>query len=263
MALAGFVTAGTLPAAAAPGHVQYEYVALGDSYAAGVGATSDDPQPFCGRTDNGYPELLDNQGRIGPVENVACFGATTSIVAGQVSELELDTRLVTLTVGGNDLSFRGVLITCSESPENCLGAIEVALKSLEDLGINLLKLYTDIADAAPEARIVVTGYPILFEPPDAEDPGAENINALNAATADLNDTIEQAVAAANAADINIHYVDVTEEFAGHGIGCTDSPNCLFINEPPNPAPFHPNDNGYNAYADAISAALPGGWLKEL
>jgi hypothetical protein len=45
MALAGFVTAGTLPAAAAPGPVEVEYVALGDSYAAGVGATIKVPDP--------------------------------------------------------------------------------------------------------------------------------------------------------------------------------------------------------------------------
>ena len=27
--------------------------------------------------------------------------------------------------------------------------------------------------------------------------------------------------------------------------------------------FHPNADGYQAYADAISAALPGGWFKAL
>ena len=43
MALAGFMTAGTLPAAATASTVQY--VALGDSYAAGVGATIVTPSP--------------------------------------------------------------------------------------------------------------------------------------------------------------------------------------------------------------------------
>lgn len=49
MALAGFVTAGVLPAAATPGTVQY--VALGDSYAAGTAIHSDCPA-------DGYPVLL-------------------------------------------------------------------------------------------------------------------------------------------------------------------------------------------------------------
>ena len=43
LALAGFVTGGTLPAAATASTVQY--VALGDSYAAGVGATIQPPSP--------------------------------------------------------------------------------------------------------------------------------------------------------------------------------------------------------------------------
>jgi hypothetical protein len=79
----------------------------------------------------------------------------------------------------------------------------------------------------------------------------------------FNDTIERAAAGANAADINIHYIDVTEEFAGHGIGC-NSPNCLFINPPAMPLPeaFHPNANGDNAYANAIKTKLPGGWFDK-
>jgi lysophospholipase L1-like esterase len=68
---------------------------------------------------------------------------------------------------------------------------------------------------------------------------------------------------------NIHYVDVTEEFAGHGIvdprSCTD-PNAfihsLLICDPPgqDPEAFHPTAAGYAAYAEAIKTKLPGGWL---
>ena len=54
MALAGFVTAGALPAAAAPSTVQY--VALGDSYAAGAAAGV---SPNCPHGDDGYPALLE------------------------------------------------------------------------------------------------------------------------------------------------------------------------------------------------------------
>ena len=34
----------------------------------------------------------------------------------------------------------------------------------EALGSDLTDLYADVAEAAPKARIVVTGYPHLFEP---------------------------------------------------------------------------------------------------
>jgi lysophospholipase L1-like esterase len=277
MALAGFVTAGTLPAAATASPVQY--VALGDSYAAGVGATIVTPQP-CGRSGNGYPELLDEQGRIELLANFACFGATTSDVAKTVSELKKlgklnpGTRLVTLTVGGADLNFRDVLTTCSlPVPTDCPDAVNDALLLLPDLKSNLTNLYTEIAAAAPEARIVVTGYPLLFEPGDRSEFDPELvINPVNAAGADLNETIEAAVAAANE-DGNIDYVDVTEEFARHGVlkRITNQDSNAFIHSPliiiegklqPDPAAYHPNDNGYHAYADAISAALPRGWLNE-
>jgi hypothetical protein len=55
--------------------------------------------------------------------------------------------------------------------------------------------------------------------------------------------------------VNIMYVDVTAEFAGH---CIDSGDDTFINPLGTEAAFHPNADGYGAYADAISASLPRG-----
>ena len=106
-----------------------------------------------------------------------------------------------------------------------------------------------VAKKAPNALIVVTGYPYLFEP----DPNNPIITAFNAATAALNTTIETAVKATH--NDNIIYVDVTEQFEGHGIGSSDDP---FINAPGptrSPEDFHPNAAGYRAYAKAISAAI--------
>jgi lysophospholipase L1-like esterase len=256
VALAGFVTVGALPAAAAPSAIQY--VALGDSYAAGQGAP-----PYlntCLQSNQSYPELLDGEGRIELQENnPTCTGATTaSVAATLMSALTSDTRLVTLTVGAANLDLSGVLLACSPGPSvACDTAIRQALSMLPMLGSQLTELYAAVAVAAPRARIVVTGYPHLFEPVD------QLSMTINAAIDQLNNTIEQAVSVANDADINIHYVDVTDEFAGHGIGALP-PAVLFINPPSVGLPdaFHPTAAGYQAYADAISAALPGGWLKQ-
>jgi lysophospholipase L1-like esterase len=261
IAMAGFVTVGTLPAAAKPGIIPY--VALGDSYAAGTAIDGS-----CPRTSIGYPTLLDlEESRIVllPEDNVPCSGATISDVADQLSALDPATRLVTLTVGGADLDVSRVLDACTaEVPSDCPGEIGRVFALLGDcpggvssLDSNLTKLYAAVADKAPRARIVVTGYPLLFEPPlPPTDPRA----AINRATTLLNCVIERAVAATEATDVNIHYVDVTTEFAGHGIGCgcTDP----FIHNLPDPEAFHPNAAGYRAYADAIKAELPGGWLDK-
>jgi lysophospholipase L1-like esterase len=253
IALAGFATVGALPAVANSDNVQY--VALGDSYAAGVGAGSYDGSG-CLRSSKGYPVLLDSEGRIDLQVNATCAGAKTSdvrrTVASGASGLNPETRLVTLTVGGNDLGFAGLAGAClAGTTEECLDAIRTAEGKLPGLGSDLTKLYLEVAEAAPDARIVVTGYPFLVEPS-----GATIVTAFRAATVRLNDTIEQAVAAAREADVKIVYVDVTAAFAGHGI-YTSVP---FINAPAGTLEdFHPNEDGYVAYADAIATKLPHGW----
>jgi len=250
IALAGLVTVGGLPAAASnSGTIQY--VALGDSYAAGRGAGS--YLNSCLQSSKGYPELLDSAKRIHLQANSTCSGATTSDVADtQLSALNHGTRLVTLTVGGNDLDVSGLATVCSTQPADCLAEINMRLALLTGLGSRLADLYADVADAAPKAQIVVTGYPHLFEPLPPSDPNAAIIKAINNAVDALNTTIQHAVSVTHATDINIVYVDVTEEFRGHGIGSREP----FINAAGADA-FHPNAAGYLAYAAAISAALPG------
>jgi lysophospholipase L1-like esterase len=263
IALAGFVTFGALPAAANSDNVQY--VALGDSYAAGVGALPHLPVTPCLQSDFGYPGVLDSANRIVLQVNATCAGWKTSdvarIVASEESPLNADTRLVTLTVGGNDLGFAGLAGAClAGTPEDCLKAIGAAEGKLTGLRSDLTKLYLEVAEAAPDARIVVTGYPHLVESTAPFDP--DLIAALNSATDALNSAIRKAVAAARDADVKIVYVDVTAAFAGHGIGSSDP----FINDPssdaPGAVPFHPNAGGYVAYADAIAAKLPKGWLDK-
>jgi lysophospholipase L1-like esterase len=266
IALAGFLTAGALPAAATPSTVQY--VALGDSYAAGTA------MPGCSPSLIGYSVQLDDaESRIDLTANAACSGATTSEVADQLSALDRHTRLVTLTVGGADLDVARVLTACSNpsTPEmvaECSREIGRALALLGDcpeeessLDSSLTDLYADVADAAPGARIVVTGYPLLFQPPaDTDtDPVAQIKRGINEATTRLNCVIERAVTATQATDVNIYYVDVTEEFAGHGIGGAELPP--FINAVGGEA-FHPTVDGYRAYAEAIRTKLPGGWLDK-
>ena len=220
--LAGILTVGALPAAADTVGIG-QYVALGDSYAAGQGG-SQQYDNTCLRSPNGYPALLDAENKIHLRANAACTGATTSDVSEkQLSALKQSTRLVTLTVGA------------------------------ADLGLSR-DLYAEVADTAPNALIVVTGYPLLFDHVQGDDLKAQ----INRATAALNLTIKTAVESARNSGVNIVYVDVTEAFAGRGIDC----GCPvpFINPPgTGKNAFHPTAAGYLAYAAAISAALPSSW----
>jgi lysophospholipase L1-like esterase len=253
VALVGLVMVGALPAVAESNTVAGQYVALGDSYAAGQGGGEYLDQ--CLESPNGYPYLLDLEKGIHLQTNAACTGASTDEVANeQLSSLSRSTRLVTLTVGAADLNLSDVLAACAPVPtENCQAAIASAVGELSALGGNLTDLYEMVAVEAPKAKIVVTGYPYLFNQPvdcTPPPPPEDIIGQINCAVAALNSTIEQAVMAAQASGINIVYVDVTDDFAGHGIGSTDP----YIHSMGTDA-YHPNIAGYVAYAEAISTEL--------
>lgn len=85
------------------------YVAMGSSFAAGPGVgpnTPDSPQR-CGRGTLNYPNLLAERLKLKLVD-ATCSGAKTVHVwpmersAPQIDSVDGDTRLVTITIGGND-----------------------------------------------------------------------------------------------------------------------------------------------------------------
>jgi lysophospholipase L1-like esterase len=251
--MAGSIAFGALPATAGDSHT-VQYVALGDSYAAGQGG-GEHFDEICKQTAAAYPEQLDARKHVHLRANVGCSGATTlKVINTQVSALDADwTTLVTLTVGANDLGVASVAAACTAvPPTNCQAAVANALSQLTPLAGSLANLYPAVATAAPRALILVTGYPYLFETPTpCISPTDSIVCQIRYATTLLNQTIEDTVEAAKIAGVNIEYVDVTAAFAGHGIyGDQD----LFINDS-GPDAYHPNGKGYEAYASALSAAL--------
>jgi hypothetical protein len=125
---AGLVTAvSVMPAAGAASSVSY--VALGDSYSSGLGAGSYiSSSGSCDRSTNAYPEQWAGANSPASFVSVACAGATTSdVVSGQVSALSVATTLVSITIGGNDAGFSGVMETCVlKSTSSCLSAVAAA-----------------------------------------------------------------------------------------------------------------------------------------
>jgi lysophospholipase L1-like esterase len=231
--LAGGLTAGgALPAAAAPSSGVLTYVALGDSYAAGQ-ATN------CTHTPSSYPLRLDALREVKLLRDVTCAAADTSTVrTSQLSALNPGVKLVTVTVGANDLDVAGLEVICTSDPTACPAAIAARQAQLPALLGNLTATLTAVAAAAPNATILVTGYPALF----STGPIADAEAALNA-------TIQSAVAAAHlATGADIRFVDV--QFAGHTV---DSADPWFVLAGPDI--FHPTAEGDAAFADAIAAAI--------
>jgi lysophospholipase L1-like esterase len=243
LAAFGVLAVGAPPATAALAPPVNQYVALGDSFAAGQGAG-----PYlnaCLQSSKGYAALLDAVKGINLLRNASCHGATTvDVNTTQLFSLR-GTTLVTLTVGGNDLHAGEVAATCITAPVACTAAVAAARLRLPALAVSLAATYARISAAAPNARILVTGYPYLFQTPPSDPFGL--ISSINAGTTALNTTIQRAVGRAGE---NFHFVGVTGAFAGHGIGSAD-PWVHFGG----PDVFHPNAAGYVAYEHALRAVL--------
>ncbi|MCX4387877.1 SGNH/GDSL hydrolase family protein [Micromonospora peucetia] len=152
------------PAQAAPAD---RYVALGDSYASGVGAGSYTSESgSCQRSTNAYPALYAAAVKPASYRSVACSGATTtSLINTQLSALSSTTTLVSVTVGGNDVGFSSILSTCVlQGTTQCVAAVQAAQdKARAQLPGLLRNVYNGIKTRSPNARVVVVGYPVFYQ----------------------------------------------------------------------------------------------------
>jgi hypothetical protein len=150
------------------------------------------------------------------------FGATTSIVADtQVSELEKleklnpETRLVTLTVGGADLGFRDVLTTCTANATACKVRSRLHACCCGSREQSQRAIWQNRSCGA-RARIVGL-VSLLFE--------GDAIKAISTWTSSSTQLTRRRLTSMGPSrrcrrgndDGNIQYVDVTEEFKGHGV----------------------------------------------
>jgi lysophospholipase L1-like esterase len=229
-----------VPAAAAE---PVDYVALGDSYAAGVGAGTGE----CGRTEASYPALYARNVR--SFAFVACSGATTAgVLKDQVRTVSRDTDLVTITVGGNDTGFGPVLARCTTATSDA--GCDQAVRAGESvaryvLPTSLSSVVLAVRAQAPKARVVVLGYPHLFGPGDACPLNAVRRARIDAGADVLNDKIALIVRRWGA-----EFVDVRPAFAAHGL-CSADP---WIVGPGAPGAYHPTATGYaRGYLPALSS----------
>lgn len=253
--LAPAAVAGPAAAAAAP----VDYVALGDSYAAGVGAQSDGRSGDCRRSDRSYPARWAAAHDPASFVSVACSGATTGeVLVKQVRTVARNTDLVTITVGGNDVGFAPVVGICStaQRDEDCDRAVRNGERLARyALPSGVVPVIAGVRlQASPNVRVVVTGYPRLFEPgPDCATPLAPNAHrraVLNRAADTLNASLRDAAGRWRA-----EFVDVTPAFAGHGV-CSADPWINPPTNPPNPGSYHPTSRGYaRGYLPALNTTL--------
>ncbi|MGI8579488.1 MAG: SGNH/GDSL hydrolase family protein [Solirubrobacteraceae bacterium] len=258
------------------------YVAIGDSFSSGEGvppfdrSTTIAGRDTCHRSSRAWPLLLAGRSG-GDTYSLACSGATVAeVIDGDDRRAERDrrpsqvmrlariagVRLVTVTIGGNDVGFARVLRRCAthlrcDRYYAARGHDRLRTR-IEALAARLPALYTSLQRAAPSARVVVVGYPRLFPLRPSRftcaalsSIGPEEVRYLNARTADLDAAIRGAARTAGAG-----YVDALDAFAGHAIGCAGAQWVSHLRLAHPEYSFHPNTAGQRRLAEVVER-----WLR--
>ncbi|CAG7598619.1 SGNH/GDSL hydrolase family protein [Actinacidiphila bryophytorum] len=230
------------------------YVALGDSYSAGNGAgnyisSSGD----CHRSNSAYPALWAGAHSPSSFTFAACSGAVTSDVTGsQLGGLNSSTGLVTLTIGGNDAGFSDVMTTCvTGSDSTCVNRVNQAETFVRNtLPGRLDTVYNAIRAKAPNARVVVLGYPDMYDLSawfcvGLSDTKHQKINEA----ADVLDTTTASVAASH----GFAFGDVRPTFHGHEL-CSGDDYLHSLVISPSWESYHPTATGHSAgYLPVLNA----------
>ncbi|BBF71336.1 hypothetical protein SBA_ch1_35360 [Sphingomonas bisphenolicum] len=272
----GQSTAPTVPSA--------RYVALGSSFAAGPGVTvsADNPATRCTRSKDNYAHQLARLRQLDLVD-VSCGGATTAHLLGpwkelapQLDALTPDTALVTITIGGNDVSYVGYLFV-----ESCKGAEDrpalakafAMCKAMtarqpsfpapavptdadwSKLAADLDRIAAEARRRAPQARIVFVDYVTLLPSgaPCPQVPLSGQALATAQATADRLARLTASVAKHNGADV----LRASTLSRGHDACAAQPWSNGFVARPGvDPfTPYHPNLAGMTAIATALDRML--------
>ena len=250
------------------------YVAMGSSFAAGPAITTsaDQPPTRCARSVDNYAHVLARKLEL-QLTDVSCSGATTAQlrnawgnIAPQVDALTADTRLVTITIGGNDVAYIGTLMSasCSALPAQSPGgsarkcpAPRIAEDAWTKLDAAMRGILSEVRRRSPAARIIIVDYlsvlpergtcaatPLSLEQADASRATARRLAALTARVA---------------ADTRTELVKASILSKSHS-ACSSDPWVTGFAMPGGTgfAPYHPNARGMAAIADALVKRLGRG-----
>jgi lysophospholipase L1-like esterase len=266
----------TSRASAGPGPI----VALGDSYTAGDMLPLDlTAQPLgCLRSTRSYPVLVARALRATrDLIDMACTGAgwkamtttehtSTKDNPPQLAALTPGTRLVLLTLGGDDLGFMNTLKLCMKlswtkpwgrpcQQHLTAGGTDQLAALITAEGPRITTALTQIHAQAPNAKVVLVGYPDMFPQRGSCWPvvpiTAGDIAYLRGIELELNATLRASARATGATFIDAYTPSVGRDF------CADGDTRYVEGLVPGSltAPFHLNARGHSAVASLILAAL--------
>lgn len=256
-----------------PPVVNSRYVALGSSFAAGAGLGPRAPgSPLVSyRSINGYPQQLARMLQISSFTDMTSSGSTIRhvlhggqwMLGPQLDALGPDTRLVTLTSGGNDVSYVGDLAAMAYMNDaGLIGSAfrvfwkepqPVARRDFSGLAANMKTTFEEIRKRSPMAQIVVVTYPVIV--PETGTCRALGISEVQATLIRevghaLVETTLNAATAGGAIVVNMDALA-----SGHD-ACSSDPWVSGF-DPKEGQSFHPTLAGARATAQAIAAVIQG------
>jgi hypothetical protein len=229
------------------------YVALGDSYSSGNGAGNYvSAYGDCHVSSDAYPYLFAAYHAASSFTDNACSGAVTSdVLNNQLGGLNSSTTLVSITIGGNDVGFSSVMTTCVEgSDTDCANAVNAAENTARNtLPAKLDSVYNAIHSKAPNARVVVLGYPHMY----TLNTFCIGMSAADHQKIDEGADVLDSVIQQRAAAHGFVFGDVRPTFSGHEL-CSGDEWLHSIVISPSWESYHPTATGHaDGYYPVLSA----------
>lgn len=238
------------------------YVALGSSFAAGTGMGGIKPgtPERCQRSPLNYATLLARHSHLTLID-ASCGGAMTAHVLGpwdelaaQVASITPDTRLVTITIGGNDVGYIRNLIadSCESAAPSCPSRLDPTKGDWTAMERGLRQIVTAVRTQAPQARVVFVDYITLL-------PATGNCAALKLSGEELRQSRIVANRLAATTAYVAHELDAellpASALSKDHTACDPVPWSAGAPGTAPGAPWHPNAAGHAAIAAALEQLL--------
>ena len=239
-----------------------KYVALGSSFGAGPGLTPRAPGSprAAGRSSVNYAHLVASQLGLSLTDETFSGATAAGILESQVHAVDADTRLVTMTAGGNDIGYIGALAL--GSLPRFLGRKKLAEfldpytidERFAALRESLTTIASRVREQAPDARLVFVEYLTILPPAGVPAiPPGDKVADWGRGVAERLSEVTRAVAAAE-------HVDVlpVADFSRQHNAWSDAPwTNKFHLTPRGGAAFHPNAEGMRQIASRLVKLLEG------